>query len=154
MPEAKKQRSPWKRKKLTFGQWAADRLAEIAGSWGFIIGFAVFLIVWIALNTYIILFGVFDKPPYILLNLFLSCLAAIQAPVILMSQNRAAQRDREQVARDYYIDRKAEKEIKIMQMQLLEIKELLGKQPLKTETKRIEREIKEIQEELESRKKH
>ncbi len=140
----------WKRSKLTFGQWLSDKLAEKAGSWAFIVGFFVFLVVWISLNTYLILFGMFDEPPFILLNLFLSCLAAIQAPVILMSQNRAAQRDRQQSAKDYYIDRKAEKEIKVLQMQILELKELISKQPLQKETGKIEDEIKQIQRELET----
>jgi len=146
----KNYKSPWRKRRLTIGQWAADKLSEIAGSWGFIAGFTIVLIVWITLNTYLILFGVFDKPPYILLNLFLSCLAAIQAPVILMSQNRAAQRDRAQIAKDYYIDRKAEKEIKVLQMQVLELKEILSKQSLETETKKIEGEIKNIQADLEN----
>ena len=140
---------PWKKRRLTFGQWLSDNLTELAGSWGFIIFFTVFLIVWISLNTYILLFGVFDAPPYILLNLFLSCLAAIQAPVILMSQNRAAERDRLRVKKDYYVNRKAEKEIKMMQVQLIELRELISKQSLKNETKKIEDEIRAIQEEIE-----
>jgi uncharacterized membrane protein len=139
-----------RRQRLTLGQWAADSLAATAGSWGFIIGFVVFLIIWVALNSALILFGVWDPYPYILLNLFLSCLAAIQAPVILMSQNRAAQRDRRQAAKDYYIDRKAEKEIKVLQMQVLELKEIISKQSTQNETKRIEGEVKKIQSDLEN----
>jgi len=140
----------WKKRRLTFGQWTADKLAEVAGSWGFIIGFAIVLIAWVLLNTSQAIFGVWDVYPFILLNLFLSCLAAIQAPVILMSQNRAAQRDRQQVAKDYYINRKAEKEIKVLQMQVLELKEILSKQSLESETKKIEGEIQTIQQELEN----
>ncbi len=128
---------PWKRHRVTLGQWAADKLAAGAGSWGFIIGFIVFLGVWIILNSVQVLFGIWDEYPFILLNLFLSCLAAIQAPVILMAQNRAAERDRLQVKKDYYIDRKAEKEIKILQIQVLELKEMISKQPLKQETERL-----------------
>lgn len=148
-------KSPWKRHRLSFGQWTADKLASGAGSWSFIFGFFVFLGIWIVINftTLWMVFYLkepFDPYPFILLNLFLSCLAAIQAPVILMAQNRAAQRDRVQVKKDYYVDRMAEKEIKMVQVQLLEIKELLSKQSLKQETKKIESEIKSIQIELEN----
>ncbi len=74
----------------TFGDKLADRVTEIAGSWGFIIGFCVFLILWMIINT--ILIVRFDEYPFILLNLILSCIAALQAPVIMMSQNRAAKK--------------------------------------------------------------
>ena len=145
---------PWKKHRLSLGQWTADKLASGAGSWSFIIGFVIFLAIWIALNLNILWMvyyskDPFDPFPFILLNLFLSCLAAIQAPVILMAQNRAAQRDRLQVKKDYYVDRKAEKEIKMIQVQLLEIKELLSKRSLGQETKKIENEIKTIQQEIE-----
>lgn len=143
-------RSSWRKQRLTFGQWTADKLTTVAGSWGFIIGFVIFLIVWVALNTTLIVLGIWDPYPYILLNLFLSCLAAIQAPVILMSQNRAAERDRRQATKDYYINRKAEKEIKMLQMQLLELKQMISKQSMAKETGRIENEIKAIQQELEA----
>ncbi|MBR9701980.1 DUF1003 domain-containing protein [Candidatus Pacearchaeota archaeon] len=106
----------------TFGQKAADFIAKWAGSWTFIILFFVFLGIWMATNGYFVLKylrgGLSDPYPFILLNLALSCLAAIQAPVILMSQNRAAQRDRAKAEFDYRINRKAEKEIR-------EIKNLL-----------------------------
>ena len=143
-------RSPWKRRKLSFGHWLSDRLAEVAGSWGFIAGFFIFLIVWIIINLELLFVQKWDPYPFILLNLFLSCLAAIQAPVILMSQNRAAQRDRQQAAKDYYINRKAEKEIKTLQMQMLELKSLLSKQSMQEETTKIDAEIKLIQQELEN----
>ena len=81
----------------TFGQRAADNLAKWAGSWTFILGFFVFLFVWMALNTVWLILGVWDLYPFILLNLVLSCVAAIQAPIILMAQNRAAQKDRQKV---------------------------------------------------------
>ncbi|MFH1506210.1 MAG: DUF1003 domain-containing protein [archaeon] len=112
------------RQKLTFGQRLADRIAQIGGSWGFIISFGVFLVVWLSINTYLA-FVTWDPKPYILLNLVLSCIAAIQAPVILMSQNRAAERDRIKAERDYAINRKAEREIANMQQDLDEIKELI-----------------------------
>jgi len=143
-------KSHWRRQRLTLGQWTADALAATAGSWGFIIGFILFLAIWVALNSTFVLLGIWDPYPYILLNLFLSCLAAIQAPVILMSQNRAAERDRRQAAKDLYIDRKAEKEIKILQMQVLEIKELVSKQSTQDETRKIESEVKKIQTDLEN----
>jgi uncharacterized membrane protein len=147
MGEANK--SPWKRQRLSFGQWTADRLAEVAGSWGFIVGFFFFLAAWIAVNLELLFVQKWDPYPFILLNLLLSCLAAIQAPVILMSQNRAAERDRHQARKDYYINRKAEKEIKTLQMQVLELKQLLSKQSVSKESEKIETEIKAIQRELE-----
>ncbi len=102
--------------KLTQGQKAADWITRWAGSWGFIIGFFVFLGIWMAVNTTWILFGrAWDAYPFILLNLCLSCLAAIQAPIILMSQNRSAERDRQRAEYDYAVNRKAEREnIKIL----------------------------------------
>ena len=100
----------------TFGQRASDKLAKWAGSWTFIILFFLFIGVWIFFNGYYIIqvkAGVaFDPFPYILLNLALSCLAAIQAPIILMSQNRQTQRDRLKADYDYRINRKAEQEIR------------------------------------------
>ena len=103
--------------KRTFGQKAADNLSKWAGSWVFILFFFVFLGLWISANIYAWI-QEWDPYPFILLNLVLSCLAAIQAPVILMSQNRAAQRDRLRAENDYKVNRKAEKEIGIMQKQL------------------------------------
>jgi uncharacterized membrane protein len=96
---------------LTFGQRLADRLADFAGSWIFIGLFASVLLVWIALNSLLLLFKPFDPYPFILLNLVLSCLAAIQAPVIMMSQNRQETRDRLQAEQDYQVNLKAELEI-------------------------------------------
>ncbi|MFQ5531947.1 MAG: DUF1003 domain-containing protein, partial [Candidatus Nanoarchaeia archaeon] len=103
----------------TFGQRAADKLTKWAGSWTFIIGFTIFLILWVILNTSWIIFGeTWDPYPFILLNLALSCLAAIQAPVILMSQNREAQKDRARAQYDYAVNRKAEREIQEIKKQL------------------------------------
>lgn len=81
--------------KLTFGQKCADKIAEFGGSWTFIGSFMFGLASWILLNTFILHHLEFDPYPYILLNLFLSCIAAIQAPIIMMSQNRADERDRQ-----------------------------------------------------------
>ncbi len=108
----------------TFGQRAADRLTKIAGSWGFIGSFFVLLIGWIIMNIYGILMS-WDPYPFILLNLVLSCLAAIQAPIILMSQNREAEKDRRRLEYDYKVNRKAEREIGQLQSQLNRIEKLL-----------------------------
>lgn len=94
-------------KSLTKGEKLADKLSEVAGSWGFIIGFASFLIFWIVLNG-IILTNDLDPYPFILLNLLLSCLAALQAPIIMMSQNRQAKKDSLRNQNDYQVDLKSE----------------------------------------------
>ena len=93
--------------KKTFGDKVADKVSEVAGSWGFIIGFSAFLVFWIVLNG-IILMNPIDEYPFILLNLLLSCLAALQAPVIMMSQNRQAEKDSLRNQNDYRIDLKSE----------------------------------------------
>ncbi len=100
-------------KKLTFGQRLADKVAAFGGSWTFIIIFAAILFSWVLLNTLILASrgNTFDPYPYILLNLFLSMLAAVQAPVILMSQNRQGVKDRLDAAHDYEVNLKAELEI-------------------------------------------
>lgn len=146
----KNHKPPWVRRRLTFGQWAADKLTGTMGSWGFIIIFFTFLGVWIVINIELIFVQKWDPYPFILLNLVLSCLAAIQAPIILMSQNRSSERDRKRIAKDYYIDKKAEKEIMVLQIQLLELRELISKQSLESQTKKIADEIKSIQSELEN----
>lgn len=96
---------------LTFGERLADRIADIGGSWGFILGFACFLLIWVAINSAVLLWRPFDPYPFILLNLILSCIAAIQAPIIMMSQNRQAERDRLRAVQDYEVNLKAELEI-------------------------------------------
>jgi len=98
------------KEKSTLGEKASDRLTKIAGSWGFIIFFLVFIFVWMGFNVYATSTNQWDKYPFILLNLFLSCLAAIQAPIILMSQNRSSVRDRKREEYDYAINRKAERQ--------------------------------------------
>jgi uncharacterized membrane protein len=98
----------------TFGELLADRIAEFGGSWGFILIFGVILAVWIGVNSVALLSKPFDPYPYILLNLVLSCLAAIQAPVIMMSQNRQEGRDRLRAEHDYQINLKAEVEIRAL----------------------------------------
>lgn len=115
--------------KLTFGQKTSDLLTKWAGSWTFIIFFILFLILWMILNTYFWLKYIsnesFDPYPFILLNLILSALAAFQAPIILMSQNRAAQMDRIRAEYDYEVNRKAEKEIREIKTQLNNIEKRL-----------------------------
>lgn len=91
---------------LKFGDRVSDKLTATAGSWGFIISFMVFLVIWIILN--IVWFKNLDPYPFILLNLLLSCLAALQAPVIMMSQNRAAKKDSLRSHNDYKTDLKSE----------------------------------------------
>jgi uncharacterized membrane protein len=100
----------------TVGQRAADAVARFGGSWAFIGLFAGTLIAWVGLNSYVLVRyqDVFDPYPYILLNLFLSMLAAIQAPIILMSQNRQAQKDRISAEHDYEVNLKAELEIMLL----------------------------------------
>ena len=96
----------------TLGTRLADKVAEIGGSWTFIFFFFLVLLVWISINSSYLLSTPFDPFPYILLNLCLSCLAAIQAPVIMMSQNRQEEKDRERSRNDYRINLKAELEIR------------------------------------------
>ena len=94
---------------MTFGDRVADKVSEIAGSWFFIIMFILFLLIWIVINTVILTSGKeIDPYPFILLNLVLSCIAAIQAPIIMMSQNRQAKKDSIRNQNDYRIDLKSE----------------------------------------------
>src|SRR3984893_2123215 len=99
-------------RKLTFGERLSDHIAEFGGSWKFLISFGAVLVIWIAINGVILVMHAFDPYPFILLNLILSCLAAVQAPVIMMSQNRAEARDRLRGENDYKVNLKAELEIR------------------------------------------
>ena len=131
---------------LTFGQRMADRVAEFGGSWNFLLCFAAVLFLWIGVNCMAFLWRPFDPYPFILLNLVLSCLAAVQAPIIMMSQNRQEAKDRLRGEEDYRVNLKAELEIhhlnekldhlivhqwerlvKIQQIQMELIKELVPK---------------------------
>ena len=96
----------------TFGQRVSDHIATFGGSWTFILSFFAFLVVWMAINVAIGLTQAFDPYPFILLNLVLSCLAAIQAPIIIMSQKRQEARDRLRAENDYRVNLKAELEIR------------------------------------------
>lgn len=102
----------------TVGQKVADNVAAFGGSWKFIILFGVFILFWIFINIYILLNKGFDPYPFILLNLILSCLAALQAPVIMMSQNRQEEKDRERAKKDYMINLKSELEIRMLHEKL------------------------------------
>ena len=101
-----------KKETLTFGQRAADKIATFGGSWTFIISFFIILAIWIAFNVWALHDKGFDPYPFILLNLILSCLASIQAPIIMMSQNRQGEKDRERAEWDLKINEKAEAEIR------------------------------------------
>ena len=97
---------------LTPGQSLADKVARFGGSWTFIIAFLFVLFVWIAFNAMVIENLIFDPYPFILMNLILSCIAALQAPVIMMSQNRQEEKDRQRAQNDYIINLKAELEVR------------------------------------------
>ncbi|MFZ9700781.1 MAG: DUF1003 domain-containing protein [Flavobacteriales bacterium] len=99
---------------ITWGQKIADRVAAFGGSWTFILTFFTFILVWMMMNMWVLSNNSFDPFPFILLNLILSCLAAIQAPIIMMSQNRQEQKDRQRAEHDYKINLKAELEIKLL----------------------------------------
>jgi len=97
-----------------YGQIVADKVAAFGGSWTFIISFFIFISIWIGSNVFIFTHKEFDPYPFILLNLILSCIAALQAPVIMMSQNRQEEKDRERAKKDYMINLKSELEIRML----------------------------------------
>lgn len=104
--------------KATTGQRIADKVAEFGGSWTFILSFGGFLFLWIIVNAIVLSTKAFDPYPFILLNLILSCIAALQAPVIMMSQNRQEEKDRERAKKDYMINLKSELEIRVLHEKL------------------------------------
>lgn len=112
---------------LSRGQRLSDRVARFGGSWKFIISFIVILVVWILFNILSPAKDGFDPYPFILLNLVLSCIAAIQAPVIMMSQNRQEEKDRKRAENDYLVNLKAELEIRSLQQKI----DLLQQQQIK-----------------------
>lgn len=109
----------------TFSQRAADKLTKIIGSWTFIILFILYIIFWVSANLYAWM-NSWDPYPFILLNLTLSCVAAIQAPIILMSQNRANQKDRQRMDYDYQVDKKSQRDLQEIQKQLNRIEKRLN----------------------------
>jgi len=110
---------------LTLSQKYSDRLTAFCGSWKFIISLFVFMFFWIVVNA-IAYVRHWDPYPFILLNFVLSCLAAIQAPIILMSQKRVEDRDRAKAERDYIVNRKAEREVEHIQKELDIIKRMIS----------------------------
>lgn len=119
--------------KETFGEWLADRVAEFGGSWTFISLFGVILVVWTGTNTFILVTQAFDPYPFIFLNLMLSMLAALQAPIIMMAQNRQSSKDRMAAQHDYEVNLKAELEImslheKLDQVRTDQLAQLIQKQ--------------------------
>ena len=125
--------------KLTFGQKLADKVAAFGGSWTFIIIFGAILLSWVLLNSFLLARrgATFDPYPYILLNLFLSMLASIQAPVILMSQNRQGVKDRLDAAHDYEVNLKAELEILSLHEKLDELREPKWKELIQLQEEQI-----------------
>ena len=120
-------------KKDTLGERLADRVAEFGGSWTFIIIFLAFLVSWATLNTIILITGALDPYPFIFLNLLLSMVAALQAPIIMMSQNRQSEKDRANAQHDYEVNLKAELEImalheKVDQMRADQMMQIVAKQ--------------------------
>jgi len=112
---------PVNKVKKTFGQAAADKLTAFVGSWSFILTVLIFIAFWMTLNV-IALIQRWDPYPFILLNFVLSCLAAIEAPIILMSQNREAQRDRLRAEYDYEVNKLAEREIRDLKVEVKYLK--------------------------------
>lgn len=103
---------------LTKGEEISDKVARFGGSWAFIISFVLVLIIWIIYNSVAATQDVFDPYPFILMNLVLSCIAALQAPIIMMSQNRQEEKDRKQNENDYLINLKAELEIRALHQKI------------------------------------
>jgi len=112
-------------------QKTSDMIAVFVGSWWFVLFFALLVIVWISVNSYFLLVH-FDPYPFILLNLTLSCLAAVQAPLIMMSQNREMERDRKKVEIDFLVNQRAEKKIEEIEEDINEIKQLIRKDTVET----------------------
>jgi uncharacterized membrane protein len=127
-------------KELTFGQRLADRVASFGGSWTFILIFGAILICWVLLNSLLLVKhgAEFDPYPYILLNLFLSMIAALQAPVIMMSQNRQAARDRIDAANDYEVNLKAEVEIMALHEKMDSLRDQQWQELVSLQKKQIE----------------
>lgn len=124
----------------TFGEKIADSVAAFGGSWTFIILFCVILLAWVIVNSYILANrgDAFDPYPYILLNLFLSMTAALQAPIIMMSQNRQAAKDRLDAAHDYEVNLKAELEILSLHEKIDELREKKWLELIELQQKQIE----------------
>ena len=133
------QKLPSKDTTPTLGERWADKVAEFGGSWTFIILFMVMIVLWIGLNSWVLFFQPFDPYPYIFLNLVLSCIAALQAPIIMMSQNRQEAKDRIRAEKDYHINLKAELEIQELKAS---VKTILAVQ--QDEFRKLEKYIKQL----------
>ncbi|TIN08665.1 DUF1003 domain-containing protein [Mesorhizobium sp.] len=129
----------------TFGDRLADTIARIGGSWSFILGFIAFLILWTSGNVWLLSRDAFDPYPFIFLNLILSMVAALQAPVIMMAQNRQAERDRIDAAHDYEVNLKAEIEIMALHEKLDEMRhsQIVG---MRDEIAQLAEQVKRIEE--------
>ncbi|OYQ39637.1 DUF1003 domain-containing protein [Flavobacterium aurantiibacter] len=115
------------REYLTQGQKISDKVARFGGSWSFIISFFVLLVVWILFNSLALTSERFDPYPFILMNLILSCIAALQAPIIMMSQNRQEEKDRQRSENDYLVNLKSELEIRSLHQKI----DLIAEEQLK-----------------------
>jgi uncharacterized membrane protein len=123
---------------LTRGQKISDRVARFGGSWSFIISFLFLLMAWIVYNSMAKGTAVFDPFPFILMNLILSCIAALQAPIIMMSQNRQEEKDRQRSENDYMINLKAEIEIRSLHQKIDLLQEEQIKVLFESQAKQIE----------------
>lgn len=137
--------------KPKFGQKAADKIAKFGGTWSFIIIFLGFIVVWISINAFALFGAYFDPYPFILLNLSLSCLAAIQAPIIMMSQNRQTERDRLREVNDHKVNLKSELEIKLLHEKLDYILRNPWNHLMEIQTMQVE-VLQQIQEEIKEAK--
>lgn len=123
---------------LTRGQKISDKVARFGGSWAFIISFFIILIIWILFNTLAPFKNNFDPYPFILMNLILSCIAALQAPIIMMSQNRKEEKDRMRSENDYLINMKAELEIRSLHQKIDLLQEEQIKVLFETQAQQLE----------------
>lgn len=136
----------------SLGQRMADKVASFGGSWTFIIAFLLFMLAWVAANVVFLANKGFDPYPFILLNLILSCIAAIQAPIIMMSQNRQEEKDRERARNDYMINLKSELEIRMLNEKIDHL--IIHQQQELLETQKLQAEImNDILREIETNKK-
>jgi len=134
-------------RRRTRGEIISDKISDFAGSWTFIISFFIFLSLWMVVNSYFVLAKPFDPYPFILLNLALSTLAAVQAPLILMSQNRKEARDRQRAESDYKINLKSELEIRFLHDKLDHLAKSQWKELLDVEKAQIDL-IEDIQDDV------
>lgn len=145
-----KTNTKFRQRKLKFGQKAADFLTKWIGSWWFVGLVILYIAIWITANSTLILFGKWDPYPFIILNLTLSTLAALHTSIILMSEKRMNEIQSQKVEHDYLIDKRTEKEIKKMQLDILEIKQALIKNHhSKERAQNVKKELQLIQKELE-----